>query len=58
MRLDYFLWRFVKPYAYADKPEINDHLDANNQRSIFEIHPNSLQSVRKLDLNAIKVPIE
>lgn len=43
--LDYFLWRYVKSYVYTDKPEIIEHLEANNRRVMVE---NCEESVKKL----------
>ncbi|GFU94970.1 hypothetical protein TNCV_333061 [Trichonephila clavipes] len=34
--LDYFLWGYVKPLVYADKPQTLDHLEDNIRRVIAD----------------------
>ncbi|GFY10386.1 hypothetical protein TNCV_2630631 [Trichonephila clavipes] len=46
--LDYFLWCYVKPSVYADKPQTLDHLEDNIRRVIADIRPQMLKSHRKL----------
>ncbi|GFT80474.1 uncharacterized protein TNCV_5122121 [Trichonephila clavipes] len=42
--LDYFLWGYVKSLAYADKPQMLDHLEDNIRRVIVDIR---LQMLKK-----------
>ncbi|GFS78008.1 uncharacterized protein TNCV_2028581 [Trichonephila clavipes] len=37
--LDYFLWGYVKPLVYADKPQTLDYLEDNIRRVIAGIRP-------------------
>ncbi|GFX67596.1 uncharacterized protein TNCV_3933381 [Trichonephila clavipes] len=49
--LDYFLWDYVKPLVYANKPQTLDHLEDNIRRVIADIRPQMLEkSHRKLDV--------
>ncbi|GFX85589.1 hypothetical protein TNCV_3717591 [Trichonephila clavipes] len=43
--LDYFLWGYVKPLVYADKPQTLDHLEDNIRRVIADIRPQMLEKV-------------
>ncbi|GFU47738.1 transposable element Tc3 transposase [Trichonephila clavipes] len=43
--LDYFLWDYVKPLVYADKPQTFDHLEDNIRRVIADIRPQMLEKV-------------
>ncbi|GFU58931.1 uncharacterized protein TNCV_4732111 [Trichonephila clavipes] len=43
--LDYFLWGYVKPLVYADKPQTLDHLEDNIRRVIADIGPQMLEKV-------------
>ncbi|GFV71657.1 uncharacterized protein TNCV_3534471 [Trichonephila clavipes] len=43
--LDYFLWGYVKPLVYADKPQTLDHLEDNIRRVIADIRPQMLGKV-------------
>ncbi|GFT44103.1 uncharacterized protein TNCV_2111281 [Trichonephila clavipes] len=43
--LDYFLWGYVKSWAYADKPQTLDHLEDNIRRVIADIRPQMLEKV-------------
>ncbi|GFU64251.1 DUF4817 domain-containing protein [Trichonephila clavipes] len=43
--LDYFLWSYVKPLVYADKPQTLDHLEDNIRRVIADIRPQMLEKV-------------
>ncbi|GFT31437.1 DUF4817 domain-containing protein [Trichonephila clavipes] len=43
--LDYFLWGYVKPLVYADKPQTLDHLEGNICRVIADIRPQMLEKV-------------
>ncbi|GFS81055.1 putative DD41D transposase [Trichonephila clavipes] len=43
--LDYFLWVYVKPLVYADKPQTLDHLEDNIRRVIADIRPQMLEKV-------------
>ncbi|GFU34789.1 hypothetical protein TNCV_2319851 [Trichonephila clavipes] len=43
--LDYFLWGYVKSWAYADKPQTLDHLEDNIRRVIADILPQMLEKV-------------
>ncbi|GFW75190.1 uncharacterized protein TNCV_448951 [Trichonephila clavipes] len=36
--LDYFLWGYVTPLVYADKPQTLDHLEDNIRRVFAEIY--------------------
>ncbi|GFU51326.1 uncharacterized protein TNCV_4938971 [Trichonephila clavipes] len=42
--LDYFLWCYVKPSVYADKPQTLDHLE-DNIRRVADIRPQMLEKV-------------
>ncbi|GFX38504.1 uncharacterized protein TNCV_2344771 [Trichonephila clavipes] len=42
--LDYFLWGYVKPLVYADKPQTLDHLE-DNIRRVIAIRPQMLERV-------------
>ncbi|GFX74752.1 CCHC-type domain-containing protein [Trichonephila clavipes] len=41
--LDYFLWGYVKPLVYADKPQTLDHLEDNIRRVIADIRSQMLK---------------
>ncbi|GFW61134.1 uncharacterized protein TNCV_4873441 [Trichonephila clavipes] len=41
----YFLWGYVKPLVYADKPQTLDHLEDNIRRVIADIRPQMLEKV-------------
>ncbi|GFT79843.1 transposable element Tc3 transposase [Trichonephila clavipes] len=43
--LDYFLWGYVKPLVYVDKPQTLDHLEDNIRRVIADIRPQMLEKV-------------
>ncbi|GFW00891.1 hypothetical protein TNCV_1761291 [Trichonephila clavipes] len=43
--LDYFLWGYVNPLVYADKPQTLDHLEDNIRRVIAYIRPQMLEKV-------------
>ncbi|GFU57637.1 uncharacterized protein TNCV_3637931 [Trichonephila clavipes] len=43
--LDYFLWGYVKPLVYADKPQTLDHLEDSIHRVIADIRPQMLENV-------------
>ncbi|GFW42430.1 heat shock 70kDa protein 8 [Trichonephila clavipes] len=43
--LGYFLWGYVKPLVYADKPQTLDHLEDNIRRVIADIRPQMLEKV-------------
>ncbi|GFV18113.1 uncharacterized protein TNCV_169171 [Trichonephila clavipes] len=43
--LDNFLWGYVKPLVYADKPQTLDHLEDNIRRVIANIRPQMLEKV-------------
>ncbi|GFX65568.1 uncharacterized protein TNCV_5083041 [Trichonephila clavipes] len=43
--LDFFLWGYVKPLVYADKPQTLDHLEDNIRRVIADIRPQMLEKV-------------
>ncbi|GFS65874.1 DUF4817 domain-containing protein [Trichonephila clavipes] len=43
--LDYFLWGYVKPLVYADKPQTLAHLEDNIRRVIADIRPQMLEKV-------------
>ncbi|GFT40611.1 DUF4817 domain-containing protein [Trichonephila clavipes] len=43
--LDYFLWGYVKPLVYADKPQELDHLEDKIRRVIADIRPQMLEKV-------------
>ncbi|GFT26577.1 integrase catalytic domain-containing protein [Trichonephila clavipes] len=43
--LDYFLWSYVKPLVYADKPQTLDHLEDNIRRVFADIRPQMLEKV-------------
>ncbi|GFW04067.1 uncharacterized protein TNCV_2051831 [Trichonephila clavipes] len=43
--LDYFLWGYVKPLVYADKPQTLDHLKDNIRHVISDIPPQMLEKV-------------
>ncbi|GFX54256.1 uncharacterized protein TNCV_3823551 [Trichonephila clavipes] len=43
--LDYFLWGYVKPLVYADKPQTLDHLKDSIRRVIADIRPQMLEKV-------------
>ncbi|GFT54734.1 DUF4817 domain-containing protein [Trichonephila clavipes] len=43
--LDYFLWGYVKPLVYADKPQTLDHLEDNIRRVIADRRPQMLEKV-------------
>ncbi|GFU77314.1 DUF4817 domain-containing protein [Trichonephila clavipes] len=43
--LDYFLWGYVKPLVYADKPQTLDHLEDIIRRVIADIRPQMLEKV-------------
>ncbi|GFW65388.1 uncharacterized protein TNCV_396541 [Trichonephila clavipes] len=43
--LDYFLWGYVKSLAYADKPQMLDHLEDNIRRVIADIRSQMLEKV-------------
>ncbi|GFV44069.1 uncharacterized protein TNCV_3571901 [Trichonephila clavipes] len=43
--LDYFLWGYVKPLVYEDKPQTLDHLKDNIHRVIADIRPQMLEKV-------------
>ncbi|GFX34440.1 transposable element Tcb2 transposase [Trichonephila clavipes] len=43
--LDYFLWGYVKPLVYADKPQTLDHLENNIRSVIADIRPQMLEKV-------------
>ncbi|GFX37817.1 integrase catalytic domain-containing protein [Trichonephila clavipes] len=43
--LDYFLWGYVKPLVYADKPQMLDHLEDNIRHVIADIQPQMLEKV-------------
>ncbi|GFY12797.1 putative DD41D transposase [Trichonephila clavipes] len=43
--LDYFLWGYVKPLVYADKPQTLDRLEDNIRRVIADIRPQVLEKV-------------
>ncbi|GFX00537.1 DUF4817 domain-containing protein [Trichonephila clavipes] len=43
--LDYFLWSYVMPLVYADKPQTLDHLEDNMRRVIADIRPLMLEKV-------------
>ena len=45
--LDYFLWSYVKPLVYADKPATIDALEANIVRVLRDIRPAVLEKVAK-----------
>ncbi|GFT32385.1 hypothetical protein TNCV_4484111 [Trichonephila clavipes] len=42
-QLDYFLWSYVKPLVYTDKPQTLDHLEDNIRRVIADIRPQMLE---------------
>ncbi|GFW51407.1 DUF4817 domain-containing protein [Trichonephila clavipes] len=46
--LDYFLWGFVKPLVYADKPQTLDHLEGNIRRVIADIRPQMFEKSSKI----------
>ncbi|GFW12840.1 putative transposable element [Trichonephila clavipes] len=43
--LDYFLWDYVNPLFYADKPQTLYHLEDNIRRVIADIRPQMLEKV-------------
>ncbi|GFY18569.1 putative LOC100569746 [Trichonephila clavipes] len=43
--LNYFLWGYVKPLVYADKPQTLDHLEDSIRRVIADIRPQMLEKV-------------
>ncbi|GFX64175.1 heat shock 70kDa protein 8 [Trichonephila clavipes] len=43
--LDYFLWGYVKPLVYADKPQTLEHLEDIIRRVIADIRPQMLEKV-------------
>ena len=45
MSLDYFLWGYVKTYAYTDKPASIDALEDKIEAFIREILPEMLEVV-------------
>ncbi|GFW03977.1 uncharacterized protein TNCV_2050931 [Trichonephila clavipes] len=44
-QLDYFLWFYVKPFFYADKPQTLDHLEDNIRCVTADIRPQMLEKV-------------
>ncbi|GFX73508.1 DUF4817 domain-containing protein [Trichonephila clavipes] len=46
--LDYFLWGYVKPLVYADKPQTLDHLEDNICRVIADIRTQMLEKSSKI----------
>ncbi|GFW20152.1 putative DD41D transposase [Trichonephila clavipes] len=46
--LDYFLWGYVKPLVYADKPQTLDHLEDNIRRVIADIRQQILKKSSKI----------
>ncbi|GFW63317.1 transposable element Tc3 transposase [Trichonephila clavipes] len=48
IRLDYFLWGYVKSLVYADKPQSLDHLEDNISRIIADIRPQMLKKSSKI----------
>ncbi|GFW10846.1 uncharacterized protein TNCV_4919651 [Trichonephila clavipes] len=40
-----FLWGYIKPLVYADKPQTLDHLEDNIHRVIADIRPKMLEKV-------------
>ncbi|GFX66160.1 transposable element Tc3 transposase [Trichonephila clavipes] len=43
--LDYFLWDYVMPLVYVDKPQTLYHLEDNIRRVIADIRPQMLEKV-------------